>query len=156
MSADKPPMYLQQCVSRTRVELVFWLRNNAMLRLRTPWADAFSAGVSVLTPAHACTLLLQQGTQLIKSIGNKQFKGGMYSIDGAVTDVMNEIRTVRVFCYTVFPDARRGRCWASAKIPSHSYTLELAQNSMLTCLRRATDSLGGGEYLDETPVTESP
>lgn len=151
MPADEQPMYLSKCVSRARIKLLLTLRNGVRVRFETPWGDAFSAGVSMFTPAHACTLMLQQGTELVNRL-HYDFNGGMYAINGHVTDISNEIRRFHIFCQCDTIDRRRCTAYRGMRIVGPEYSLVFVKNTMLKALREITDSFGGGQYLDETPA----
>lgn len=144
-------MQLPQCVSRTRVFLTLTLRNEVVIEFQTPWADAFSAGVSMLQMPHACTLLLQQGTHMIHRLRYDQFEGGMYAIRGDIVDVQNEIRHFDIKCQLAMIDSRVIVGSRGAKVSGVDYSMKSTKNGMLQVLRLITDSLGGGAYLNEEP-----
>jgi hypothetical protein len=142
MSEPIPIVELQVTVDLT-------LKNRVGMQFRSAALTPATMGYTVFSQVHAATVALHAGSDLLKTVLPAGFVGGWYMQDDVDFLVENQVVQAKVTVAHRLTNGHTQEATLGVEIPVYEDTDGLHRGLGLVagCLRRITDSLAGGRYI---------
>ena len=126
------------------------LRNHVGVQYQSPAITPATVGYNCMEPHQAATVALHAGTDLLKIMLNGEYQGGWYFQDGDGQTVENQIAKAMTTVVFRLANGQTQRAQLGVEIDPYEDVagFKRAVNQVMSLLRRITDSLGGGRYVN--------
>lgn len=137
-------------VVELQVTIDLTLRNHVGVQYQTPAVTPATVGYNCMEPHQAATVALHAGSDLLKIMLNGEFQGGWYFQENDGHTVENQIAKAMTTVVYRLANGQTQRAQLGVAIDQYDDLegFQRAINQIMSLLRRITDSLGGGRYVN--------
>lgn len=136
-------------ITELQVTVDLTLKNHVGMQFQSAALTPAAMGYTVFSQVQAATVALHAGSDLLKTVLPAGFVGGWYLQDGEDFLVENQVVKSQITVVHRLSNGHTQRASLGVEIPPYEDSDGLHRGLGLVsgCLRRITDSLAGGRYI---------